>query len=317
MAGHEAELPGGGLYQPRHREGNAEMAITHIDHVLIAVNDLDEAARVYRNLGFFITGGGEHPGRGTANRLAVLDPEYLELIGVRDRNEAWPDLVEHLDRFGPGLYNFALASDDLEADLAAFRRRAGEGVTALRPEEPWDGTLVTPGGRRRSWRAFRVAGGRAVNPFIIQHDSEGEEKRQKLAGDEELQPHPLQYGRISRLSFAFPTLEEGVAFLRDGYGLVPEGGPSVCVRRQADRVFIPLKQGMIEVIAPQRADSPVAPFVAERGYGVHSISVTVPDVARTADQLEARGVAVSRLPNGTVLVDPAHTLGVRLQLVKE
>jgi len=291
------------------------MAITHIDHVLIAVNDLEEAADVYRRLGFFVTEGGEHPGRGTANRLAVLDPEYIELIAVRDRAEAWPDLVAHLDRFGQGLFTLALASDDLEADLAAFRSRSAEGVTDLRPEDPWDGALVTPGGRRRTWRAFRVAGGRAVNPFLIQHDSEGEEKRKRLAGDGDLLPHPLQYGRINRLAFAFPTLEEGVAYFRDGYGLVPEGGPSVCPSRQADRVFFPLKQGLIEVIAPRGADSPVASFVAERGYGVHSIAVTVPDTA-AADQLEVRRVAVNRLPSGTVQVDPAHTLGVRLSLVK-
>lgn len=292
------------------------MAITHIDHVLIAVNGLEEAAERYRRLGFFVTEGGEHPGRGTANRLAVLDPEYLELIAVRDRAAAWPDLVEHLDRFGPGLFTFALASDDLEADLSAFRRRAADGVTDLRPEEPWDGELVTPGGRRRTWRAFRVAGGRAVNPFLIQHDSEGEEKRRKLAGDGELLPHPLQYGSVSRLAFAFPTLDEGVAFFRDGYGLQPEGDPSVCPSRQADRVFFPLKRGLIEVIAPRGGDSPVAAFVAERGYGVHSVAVTVPDTARAADQLESRGVAVRRLPSGTVQVDPAHTLGVRLSLVK-
>lgn len=292
------------------------MAITHIDHVLIAVSDLDEAARAYRKLGFFITEGGEHPGRGTANRLAVLDPEYLELIAVRNRTAAWPELVEQLERFGPGLFTFALASDDLEGDLATFRGRTEGGATELRAEEPWVGALVTAGGRRRSWQAARVAGGRAVNPFLIQHDSEGVEKRSRLAGDSDLLPHPLQYGGINRLAFAFPSLDEGVAYFRDGYGLLPEGGPSVCPSRQADRVFFPLKQGLIEVIAPRSADSPVAAFVAERGYGVHSIAVTVPDTAAAADQLEARGVAVNRLPSGTVQVDPAYTLGVRLSLVK-
>jgi len=292
------------------------MAITHVDHVLIAVNDLEEAANAYRKLGFFITEGGDHPGRGTANRLAVLDPEYLELIAVRNRAAAWPELAAHLDRFGPGLFTFALATDDLEGDLAAFRRRAEAGLTKLRAEEPWHGALVTPGGRRRTWRAFRVAGGRAVNPFLIQHDSEGAEKRKRLAGDSDLLPHPLHYGAINRLAFAFPSLDEGVAYFRDGYGLEPEGGPSVCPSRQADRVFFPLKQGLIEVIAPRSADSPVASFVAERGYGVHSIAVTVPDTAAAADQLEVRGIAVNRLPSGTVQVDPAYTLGVRLSLVK-
>lgn len=42
------------------------MAITHVDHLLIAVPDLDAAAEAYRTLGFHITEGGRHPGRGTA-----------------------------------------------------------------------------------------------------------------------------------------------------------------------------------------------------------------------------------------------------------
>lgn len=292
------------------------MAITHIDHVLIAVPDLDEAARRYRSLGFYLTDGGDHPGRGTANRLAVLDPEYLELIAVRKESAAWPELVAHLQKYGPGLFTLALASDDLEADVAQFRERSTAGKTALRVDEAQEGSLVTSGGKRRGWRSARVSGGRAVNPFLIQHESTGLEKRSQLAGDGVLLPHPFGYGRINRLAFAFPTLEEGVAYFRDGYGLEPEGGQSVCPSRQADRVFFPLQHGLIEVIAPRSAESPVAAFVEERGYGVHSIAITVPDTALAADQLESRGVKVTRLPSGTVQVDPADALGVRLSLVK-
>lgn len=291
------------------------MAITHIDHVLIAVDDLEAAARQFRALGFFITEGGEHPGRGTANRLAVLDPEYLELIGVTKPEDAWPDLVAYLSRYGSGIFNFALASDDLEEDLAAFRQRSAEGVTDLRPEEPWQGALVTPGGRRRGWRAAHVGGGGATHPFLIRHDSTGAEKRARLAGDGELQPHPEGYGSISRISVAFPTLREGIAYFRDGYGLTPEGGPSVCPGRQADRFFFPLKHGSIEVLAPQSPESPIAPFVAERGFGVHSITLTVPDAVATADRLEAQGIHVERRPSGTVDVAPVDALGIRLRFV--
>lgn len=61
------------------------MAITHVDHVLIAVEDLNEAAEQCRKLGFHVTEGGAHPGRGTANRLVVLENAYLELNAVQDR----------------------------------------------------------------------------------------------------------------------------------------------------------------------------------------------------------------------------------------
>lgn len=290
------------------------MAITHIDHVLIAVPDLEEAAGQYQRLGFHLTGGGVHPGRGTANRLAVLDPEYLELITVIQPEDAWPDLVAFLRQYGSGIYNFALASDDLDADLAAFRQRAAAGLTDLRPEEAWEGALVTPGGRRRGWRAAHVAGGGATHPFLIQHDSTGEEKRVRLAGDGELQPHPAGYVSISRVSVAFATLEQGVAYFREGYGLQPAAGQSVCRARQADRVFFPLEYGAIEVLAPQSPESPVARLVAGRGVAVEGLVLTVPDTAAAAAQLAAAGIGVERRPSGIVLVDPEYTLGVKLRL---
>jgi 4-hydroxyphenylpyruvate dioxygenase-like putative hemolysin len=292
------------------------MAITHVDHVLIAVSNLTEAAQQYEKLGFSITEGGEHPGRGTANRLAVLDPEYLELITVREKAAAWPELVAHLERFGDGLFTFAFASDDLAADVAAFRARTASGQTQLQVTAPAEGALRTPGGKVRGWQSARVEGGGAVNPFLIHHDSTGAEKRAKLAGDQPLQPHPLSYRHIDRIAFAFPTLAEGIAYFQDGYGLVPEGGQSVCPSRQADRVFFPLEHGQIEVIAPRSADSPVAAFIRARGYGLHSLVLAVPDPLAAADQLEARGIKVDRRPSGSVAVDPGHALGVRLSLIR-
>lgn len=290
------------------------MAITHIDHVLIAVPDLEEASRQFARLGFHLTGGGVHPGRGTANRLAVLDPEYLELITVTQPEDAWPDLVAFLQQYGSGIYNFALASDDLDADVAAFRQRAAEGLTDLRLEEPWDGALVTPGGRRRGWRAASVRGGGATHPFLVQHDSTGAEKLARLAGDGELKPHPAGYVSISRISVAFPTLEQGVAYFREGYGLQPAGEPSVCRARQADRVFFPLEYGAIEVLAPQSPESPVARLVAERGSGVEGLVLTVPDTAAAAARLARAGIAVERRSSGLVVVDPKDALGVNLRL---
>lgn len=290
------------------------MAITHIDHVLIAVPQLAGAAETWSRLGFHITGGGNHPGRGTANKLSILDPEYLELITVTNAGEAWPDLVSYLQRFGGGLYTFALASDDIEADWAAFRSRNGAGLEIA---EIWEGALVTPSGVRRGWRAARVHGGAAPNPFLIQHDSDGEEKRMRLAGDGELQAHPGGARSIHRLTFAFPSLEEARRYLQEGYGLEPEGAPSVCPSRQADRIFFPLRSGQIEAIAPQSAASPVAAFVQAHGYGVHSMAINVADTAEAATLLEAHGIKVDRRPNGSLQINPADTGGVRLTLVQD
>jgi 4-hydroxyphenylpyruvate dioxygenase-like putative hemolysin len=293
------------------------MSITHVDHVLIAVTDLDEAAKQYERLGFHITEGGTHPGLGTANRLAVLDTGYLELIAVRDKAAAWPELVRHLEQFGQGLFSFAFASDDLDADVEGFRSRAAAKLTSLTIEEPREGVLETPGGKRRGWRKADVSGGNGVNPFLIRHDQDGEALRNRLFGDRPPQPHPLGYGRIDRLEVVFPTLEEGEACFRDGYGLRRVGEQSVCPSRQGDRVFFPLSDGQLEVIAPNSADSPLQDFVTRRGYGLRGVVLTVPDPDAAAGALEARGVRFTRSSaSGAVQIDPAEAAGARLILIK-
>ena len=43
-----------------------------LDHVVIRVNDLDHAIDDYRNLGFTVVRGGEHPGWGSRNALIAF-----------------------------------------------------------------------------------------------------------------------------------------------------------------------------------------------------------------------------------------------------
>ena len=89
-----------------------------IDHLVIAVPDPEvAAAELEAELGIAVTGGGEHPGVGTFNRLAFLGDAYLELIGVRDAAAAtrWPvgAATQHVLQCGGGFVTYALRDDDL------------------------------------------------------------------------------------------------------------------------------------------------------------------------------------------------------------
>ena len=91
-----------------------------IDHIVIAVADLDRATRDYEVLGFTVLPGGEHP-RGSRNALVVLaDGAYLEII-------AFPKPVpgfrwwEVFAAAGPGFVDYALLPDDFEVDIARQR----------------------------------------------------------------------------------------------------------------------------------------------------------------------------------------------------
>lgn len=105
-----------------------------IDHVVIAVNDLEQAAKQYRALGFTLTPRAQHPW-GTANQLVQLEGRnFIELLEV-DR----PPLVTGHDldatppRFSFGAFNrdfiarqegmsmLVLAGHDSHADVTRFR----------------------------------------------------------------------------------------------------------------------------------------------------------------------------------------------------
>jgi catechol 2,3-dioxygenase-like lactoylglutathione lyase family enzyme len=99
-----------------------------IDHLVLAVRDLDRAARLYEGLGFQVGSRNRHPW-GTENRLVQFDGSFLELITVGEG----ADIPEHrpqLFSFGAflrdylarreGLALLVLDSQDARADAAAF-----------------------------------------------------------------------------------------------------------------------------------------------------------------------------------------------------
>src|SRR5262245_64326275 len=93
-----------------------------IDHLVIAVHDPEAAAsELEAALGIAVTGGGEHPGVGTHNRLAFVGDAFIELIGVRDAAAAthWPVGLATLRALasGGGFATCALVDEELDATV--------------------------------------------------------------------------------------------------------------------------------------------------------------------------------------------------------
>jgi catechol 2,3-dioxygenase-like lactoylglutathione lyase family enzyme len=135
--------------------------LTGIDHLVIAVRDLEAATEDYRSLGFTVVPGGRHSGVGTYNALiAFADTSYIELIGfyeAREDHRWWAPLQR-----GGGLVDFCLQTGDLDGDAAALRRA---GVDIGDPEPRG---RTRPDGVTVRWR-FALARGahRGVAPFVI------------------------------------------------------------------------------------------------------------------------------------------------------
>ena len=70
-----------------------------LDHVVVAVADLEQAAAVFlERYGLASYEGGRHAGLGTANRIVPLGREYVELLGVVDHEAAARVADRELDR---------------------------------------------------------------------------------------------------------------------------------------------------------------------------------------------------------------------------
>jgi len=130
--------------------GTNPTQILGLDHVVIAVHDLDVAIASYRSLGFTVQPGGQHPGRSSHNALIVFaDGAYIELIAWRapaPQERWWRVLQAH----GEGYVDFALLPRDTMAVLEAARGRGLHTLTG-----PVDGGRLRPDGAQLQWRTAR------------------------------------------------------------------------------------------------------------------------------------------------------------------
>lgn len=114
--------------------------LKHIDHVVIAVNDLNEGIAQYeKTFGMKPSRTGERPGDGFKNAFFDLPGGgFLELIQPTDATGA---VARGLASRGEGVYLVALAVDDIEAEAAAMRSRGVRLIGDPGPGKPISGML--------------------------------------------------------------------------------------------------------------------------------------------------------------------------------
>jgi catechol 2,3-dioxygenase-like lactoylglutathione lyase family enzyme len=122
-----------------------------LDHVVIAVADLDRAVADYQSLGFTVYPGGVHHGGVSHNALVVFaDGSYFEIIAYREAasaNRWWRVLTTA----GEGIVDFAILPENTEKELDGARGRG------LSLEDPTPGGRLRPDGARLDWQIVRPA----------------------------------------------------------------------------------------------------------------------------------------------------------------
>ncbi|GCE25550.1 hypothetical protein KDA_10340 [Dictyobacter alpinus] len=252
--------------------------LTAFDHIIIGVNDLPKADQIFaERLGLISSGGGNHPSGGTANRIIVIGDTYLELIAVRAQDEAQQSMLTRLAQ-GDGYMNFVLASDDIQHDSRAMFER---GVKVIGPNE---GSLKSANGISRSWQRTDVERPDLTQhyPFIIQHDSSGEERQRRLAGGNPPPSHPLGAQKVLSATLAVSDLSEASQRFQRIYGFAPST-PRQTTAWGAEVVSFVLsdKQQRLELSAP----------TAE-------LQVKLPEEARLATHLHTFGESLYRITLG-------------------
>lgn len=126
--------------------------------------------------------------------------------------------------------------------------------------------------------------------------------------------------QIAHIGVAVESIEAALSFYRDVLGLTP-GHPE-----QADGariVSLPFGQSEVELLEPERPDSPIAKFLARRGPGIHHVCYRVPDLDQA---LEACATAGYRLVDSVprtgagghriAFVHPKSTAGILIELTE-
>ncbi len=279
--------------------------IIGIDHAVVAVKDLDSAATIWRKLGFTLSPRGTHSAKmGSGNYTIMLDPDYVELLGVIADTEHNAPLRAFIAQRGEGVERIAFTAVDSAAGAEEITAR---GYKALGPtdfERPVtlpDGSVSAAKFRVFQWPIEEAPGGLRI--FACQH------KTRETVWIPELMVHANSAKRLKQVLIVTTEPAKDAAHLAkmidgatrnesDGAITVPSGGD------RADFVLVTK-----DVLAKRFPDTSLA-GAPERG-GVALVFIAGDLVAAE----KAVGSAGAKTEVG-VVVPPANANGVLLAFVK-
>jgi Glyoxalase-like domain len=210
-----------------------------IDHAVVMVKELDQAAEIWKRLGFTISPRGTHSTHmGSGNYTIMLDPDYMELLGVLTPTDHNAPARAFLDKRGEGIERIAFTAVDSAAGADEIRARGYPPVGPIDFERPVtmpDGSLSAAKFRVFQWPVTEAPG--AVRIFACQH------KTRQTVWIPELMRHANAATRLKQVLVVTPDPVNDAAHLTrmidrearndtDGAVAVASGG------QRADFVFL-------------------------------------------------------------------------------
>ncbi|WP_134499621.1 VOC family protein [Microvirga pakistanensis] len=270
-----------------------------IDHLVIAVRDLDKAAGLYRRLGFQVGARNRHSW-GTENRLVQFPGAFLELITVGEGAQI-PPHEESRFSFGAfvrdylkdreGLAMLVLDSRDAKADAAFF---AEKGIGAFEPFH-FERTGRKPDGSETKVAfslAFAADKAAPKAGFFVcqQHNPEN-------FWNPAFQVHENGASGLAAVALAAPEPDRCKSFLRAFTGVVPTS-PAL------HDLSFRLSDAHLDVMTPDDAAESYVSVEAELDQPCFvAFTVRVEDVLALSKHLDAAEVPYQHV--GSRLVVPA------------
>ncbi|QRM27442.1 VOC family protein [Microvirga sp. VF16] len=272
-----------------------------IDHLVVAVHDLDQAGSFYERLGFQVGARNRHPW-GTENRLVQLPRSFIELIAVGEGAAIAPHqasafsfgaFVQDYLRDREGLAMLVLDSQDAKADAALFSEK---GIGSFEPFH-FERSGRRPDGSETKV-AFTLAFASVENSpkagFFVcqQHFPEN-------FWNPEFQRHDNKATQISSVTLAAPDPERLRAFLTAFTGVQPASP-------DGDDLSFRLGESHIDVLTPDDAAEIYGSVEAELDQpSFVAFAVRVEDIQRQAKWLDAAEIPYQHI--GSRLIVPAST----------
>ncbi|HEX2553277.1 MAG TPA: VOC family protein [Microvirga sp.] len=270
-----------------------------IDHLVVAVRDLDAAARLYERLGFTVGARNRHPW-GTENRVIQLAGSFIELISVGEdagipphepRRFSFGAFVRDYLAVREGLAMLVLDSADSKADAAAF---AADGIGDFEP------FFFERRGRRPDGAETHVAftlafaqdpAAERAGFFLCQHHFP------ENFWNESFQRHPNRASALSAVTLAAPEPPAHEAFLTRFTGVEPSSP-------DGDDLSYTLARGRIDVVTPDDAAEIYGSVDADpAGAAFVAFAVRIPNPQGQAALLTEGGIPYQTI--GSRLVVPA------------
>ena len=253
-----------------------------LDHIVIAVADLDAAFADYTALGFTVIRGGEHANGITHNVLVVFqDGAYLELIGWKrpEPGNRWSDMFHSA---GEGFVDYALLPDDTAAVVSQAQARG------LDIGDPLPGGRNRPDGERLEWQTARSP--KPDVPFLC-----GDVTPRRLRVQEgDVRVHANGVTGVRSLTIAVKDVElsakRNAALLG---GEIPAIGQETVAGATARTASFRLRNGTLVTLAsPHGSDGELASALAQRGEGPFAAVFAGPE-ARAFNPARSHGARLA------------------------